>query len=56
MNVETQEQLLENLEQSRRLLAQGPDPATTERLRARIEELEAKLLLIVGRVPQAQST
>jgi hypothetical protein len=48
MSVDTKEQLLEKLEQSRRLLEQAPDPKTTENVRAYIEELEAKLLLMMG--------
>jgi DNA-binding ferritin-like protein len=46
LSVETKEQILEKLEQSRRLLGQAPDPKTTASLRAYIEELEAKLLMI----------
>jgi hypothetical protein len=43
MSVETKEQLLEKLEQSRRLLMDAPDPVTIERLKTYIEELESKL-------------
>jgi hypothetical protein len=49
MSAETKQQLLEKLEQSRRLLQQASDQTTTERLRVYIEETEAKLLLIAGR-------
>ena len=52
MTVETKEQLLEKLEQSRRLLQEASDPATSQRLRAYIEELEAKHLLIMSQGPQ----
>jgi DNA-binding ferritin-like protein len=48
MTVETKEQILEKLEQSRRLLQQSTDPTTTERVRAYIEELETRLLMMMS--------
>jgi len=53
MSVETKEQIQEKLDQSRSLLQQAPDPATVDRLRFRIEELEARLLMMMGHGPQA---
>ena len=52
MSVETKEELLEKLDQSRRLLRQVPDPETTETVRAYVEELEAKLLMMMSHGPK----
>jgi DNA-binding ferritin-like protein len=53
MNVENKEQIQEKLDQSRRLLQQASDPTTVDRLRSYIEELEARLLMMMGHGPQA---
>jgi hypothetical protein len=52
MSVETKQQIQEKLERSRRLLRQMPDANTAESLRGYIEELEAKLLLMVSEGPR----
>jgi hypothetical protein len=51
MSVETKE-LQEKLERARRLLQQMPDEFPSEGIKAYIEELEAKLLLIMSKGPR----
>jgi hypothetical protein len=48
MSVETKQQVQEELARSRRLLEQASDETTRERLRAYIEGLETKLLMMMG--------
>ena len=48
MSAETKEQIVEKLDQSRRLLKDVPDQNTAESIRSYIEELEAMLLILTS--------
>jgi hypothetical protein len=49
MNIETKDAIREKLAQSRRLLHQVSDDATSASLRAYIEELEGRLVQSMGK-------
>jgi len=51
MGVETKDDIQSKLAQARRLLQQGPDAVTAEGLKTYIEELERRLVEMMGAAP-----